>query len=656
MIKREPLSATLNSSREWIGARLAPDEESIPARSRRRRILIACAIIFVIAAGVRLLQWQDLRISLEQGKPFATLLIRPYQREVSRMAEDGGLVFPSKAVDPTDARMIVHPPGYSILLKLIYGDNPSEESYARLRLAQIFCDAATTVLAFLIAAELLSFGAALIGALMAAVSPHLAYYSLWLSPETFAALPILAAVYLIVKAHKRPRLITVIAAGAMIGLSCWLRSAGLLLAPLLAIALLFLVERGKRGRYAAALVGSAAIVIAPITIRNWVVYGEFIPLSIGSGITMIEGISDYDKEGRFGLPATDTEVAIKDAEWHNRPDYANNIWTPDGVARDRDRFARGASVIRSNPGWFSGVMLRRAAFMVRYNDSDPASWPLNTSKAPVVAIEPPFGRPVAVDDNSQAAWSRAPAELMADGVVTATQTEVSLKEEGRVLEIKGDGNEFQDQFSSAPIAVEEASNYVLRLSVRPAQGSAAVKVTSEDRRIMLASEQIRKRESSEIKSRMDAFDESRAIDLPFASGDRTGVRLVISNDVRGSERPVVEVRSAELFNIGPTPHRYTAYPRVLIRGSQKNIYKTGLMRTLIILGVALLAITKRRIALICLLSVPIYFLSVQSALHTEYRYVLVIHYFLFVTAGVAIYSFAAMMIQAGRALLRVRNS
>src|SRR6185295_2988652 len=134
-------------------------------------------------------------------------------------------------------------------------------------------------------------GVATIAGLLSALSPHLAYYSLSLSPETVAALPILLAVYFIIKAYKRPRLWLLAAAGVAIGLSCWLRANALLLAPFLLLAIPVLFERGKRLRYGAALVGVTILVIAPITIRNWVLYHHFIPLSLGAGITLIEGIA-----------------------------------------------------------------------------------------------------------------------------------------------------------------------------------------------------------------------------------------------------------------------------------------------------------------------------------------------------------------------------
>ncbi|HKR00855.1 MAG TPA: hypothetical protein VJT09_09280, partial [Pyrinomonadaceae bacterium] len=42
--------------------------------------------------------------------------------------------------------------------------------------------------------------------------------------------------------------------------------------------------------------------------------------------------------------------------------------------------------------------------------------------------------------------------------------------------------------------------------------------------------------------------------------------------------------------------------------------------------------------ILLLLVVPAYYLAVQSALHTEYRYVLAIHYFLFILVAVALHA------------------
>jgi hypothetical protein len=55
----------------------------------------------------------------------------------------------------------------------------------------------------------------------------------------------------------------------------------------------------------------------------------------------------------------------------------------------------------------------------------------------------------------------------------------------------------------------------------------------------------------------------------------------------------------------------------------------------------LLAHARRTRALAALVAVPLYYLCVQSALHTEYRYVLAIHYFLFIAAAAALYHLAS---------------
>ncbi|MEK6323697.1 MAG: hypothetical protein AABN33_18810 [Acidobacteriota bacterium] len=70
------------------------------------------------------------------------------------------------------------------------------------------------------------------------------------------------------------------------------------------------------------------------------------------------------------------------------------------------------------------------------------------------------------------------------------------------------------------------------------------------------------------------------------------------------------------------------------------------MLPLIIAGIVLLGIARRKNALLVLLAVPAYYLCVQSAFHTEYRYILAIHYLLFIMAAVTVY-FAGKLIGLG---------
>ena len=168
------------------------------------------------------------------------------------------------------------------------------ESDTAIEFVQILCDSLAAVFVFLIAAELVSAGIAVMAGFLAALSPQFAYYSVLLLPDSLAVLPILVAVYFLIRALRHPGFRSFALAGVFIGLSCWLRANALLLAPILACVVALLLQRGRRLRYSLALVFGAVILIAPITIKNAIVFHRFIPLSLGAGQKLLEGIAEYD--------------------------------------------------------------------------------------------------------------------------------------------------------------------------------------------------------------------------------------------------------------------------------------------------------------------------------------------------------------------------
>lgn len=100
---------------------------------------------------------------------------------------------------------------------------------------------------------------------------------------------------------------------------------------------------------------------------------------------------------------------------------------------------------------------------------------------------------------------------------------------------------------------------------------------------------------------------------------------------------MLNVGRAEMYEVGPTGFLWTRYARTIIRGVQKKVFKTSVMRSLITICIILLAFARRGRAFAVLLIVPFYYLLAQFPLHTEYRYVLAIHNFLFIIAGATIY-------------------
>jgi hypothetical protein len=171
-------------------------------------------------------------------------------------------------------------------------------------------------------------------------------------------------VFLLARSRERPRLATFVIIGALVGLSCWLRANAMLLAPFFAVAVLLLHGKKQR-RYSLAVIAGTLLIVLPLTIRNAITTRHFIPVSLGAGQTLLEGIADYDTNNRFGIPNTDMGIMKQEAEVHQRPDYYSTLFNPDGVQRERARMKRGARVIASNPFWFASVMARRAAMMTR---------------------------------------------------------------------------------------------------------------------------------------------------------------------------------------------------------------------------------------------------------------------------------------------------
>ena len=123
--------------------------------------------------------------------------------------------------------------------------------------------------------------------------------------------------------------------------------------------------------------------------------------------------------------------------------------------------------------------------------------------------------------------------------------------------------------------------------------------------------------------------------LSFVSSSDEPVRIVFANEASTPANPVVKIGEIKLFELGPARFLWTRYPRLPMHLLQK-IFITAVMLPLAIIGLALLIIRKHSQALIILMLIPVYFFCVQSAVHTEYRYVLAVDYFLFALVGVAV--------------------
>ena len=630
-----------------------PDRFLQNSPSRRTRFAL-CLLIFLTAFGVRLLSWHDTR--LEVGK-VQTVVTGDYQR-VAQLIRQGGIAgFLSSSSPLSDLNTLGHPPGYSILLALIF--SVFGESHTAVQFVQIFCDAFAAVIIFLIAAELLPKSAAFIAGMLAAFSPQFAWNSVLLLPDSLAVLPVLLAVYGLTRAAKNPRLVTIIIAGALVGISCWLRANAMLLTFFLAAAVLLLYKKqeiakgptkfslslpperdrpkfvGQRWPYALAVICGTLLIVLPLTVRNAIVFHRFIPLSLGAGQTLLEGIADYDPQGKFNIPGTDMGIMKQEADDFHRPDYYGTLFNPDGVERERARLARGFAVIRAHPFWFSGVMVHRAGSMLRLERSR------------LVSTEPPVSHSLDTIDRLQPVGTRLPSDLLAHGQLAPQADAFPAPEDGTIV-LTGNGEKYGEQLSSATVSVRQNNDYVFTVPIKIEQGRMRLSVKDSSGRVY----------SSEIVETLETLSPDAQpvnhIQLPFVVPSDEQVRIALSNEASNPSKPIVRVGTIKLFELGPARFLWSRYPRLLVHAVQR-LFLTAVILPLAVIGLGVLIVRKHSRALIILSVVPIYFFCVQSIVHSEYRYVLAVDYFLFALAAVTIAWIAGLMM-ARYSLLGARTS
>src|ERR1700752_5024233 len=537
------------------------------------RALIIFGLV-LLAVGVRFLTWQDNRRDIWMVQ---TSVTDGYKASARQLASGDLKLFVS------DINHMGHPPGYPILLAAIF--KTFGDSNTAIQFVQILLDCVSVVFIFLIALEFLPFAAAVMGGVLAALSPQFAYFSVVLLPDSLVVPPILLAILFLIRGRHFA------IAGALIGLSCLLRANALFLPLCLAFLTPLFVSRGKRLHAAAALIGGALLVIAPVTIKNAIVFRSFIPLSLGAGQTLLEGIADYDETNRFNIPNTDLGLMRQEAEWYGNPEYAGLLFGRDGIARDRMRIERGLAVVRSHPFWFAGVVARRGVASTRL---DPV--PVLNPESPVSYYISSFS----VNDQL------VPLEIQHDnyGILHVSET----------MNVKTD------------------SDYVAYVPVKLEQGRLRIKITDQEQKSILASTNV-----DLVEGVPPTEQPVHNLAIPFASAKHSQVRVVVANFAARDSS--VLMGTSRLVELGPSSYQWLRYIRVPL-GYAQRLFKTAWILPLAVVGLFIMVRKRDWPSLVILLAVPAYYLVVQSMLHTERRYVYIIHFFFLICVSEAVWKIA----------------
>lgn len=271
--------------------------------------------------------------------------------------------------DPSQTDAAIYPPGYPIWLATIY-KLTGERSPAVVQKVQWVIDALSVLLIVGIGVTAFGWRVGLAAGWLMALWPLPAFYGATPLADSPTSWVVLGGAWLLVLAGKRKSIGFALGAGVLLGLSCWLRANAMVMVIFWAAAVwLFTVTTMRRRLIlSGAVVLAGLLVMAPVVVRNVRTFHAFLPTGLGIGTNLWEGIGE-DQRGRdeFGaVYGDDILLAHERAQLNPAPGEKFNLYYPNGVERDRERTRRSVAVIKAHPVWYTGVVLRRMAGVLKY--------------------------------------------------------------------------------------------------------------------------------------------------------------------------------------------------------------------------------------------------------------------------------------------------
>ncbi len=396
---------------------------SLTPETRSRALVVL--FVLLLSFSVRALTANFMRAHLSDAGWFQTGTFAIFDSQARDLLDGRASLF--WIDDPSRTQAAVYPPGYSSWLALIYGISGARSVYV-VQNVQWMLDSLSVLLVIGIGVTAFGWRVGLLAGALAALSPLLALYGATPMADAPTSWVVLGGVWMFLLAAERHSWKWALGAGLMVGASCWLRANALLLVFGWALCFVILV-RGAwtlRLRLAGAVISGAALLVAPIIVRNAVAFHAFLPTGMGVGTNLWEGIGETERAAEFGAVYGDANLLEQErVALGLAPDAPLGLYWPDGVRRDRERARKALNVIFSHPLWYARVMARRMWGVLNYA-GEPSTFygyaGLNVTSAKTL----PFnwqGGVLALFVNMlgmlQSVWRHLALPLMAVGVLLA---------------------------------------------------------------------------------------------------------------------------------------------------------------------------------------------------------------------------------------------
>ena len=191
---------------------------------------------------------------------------------------------PAADFSPFSNYPIFHPPLYPYFLAVL---NSIFGSLFAIKVAQALIGSLLIPAVFRVASVVSGPRAGLVAAGLAAFYPEMIWYSAHFWCETLFLSLVWWAVERLFVADQADSRRAAIAGGVLIGLAILTRETVLYLLPL--GAWWVFARRPRRGALAALVLASSLAVVLPWTVRNWIQFESFIPVSTGGGLNLYQG-------------------------------------------------------------------------------------------------------------------------------------------------------------------------------------------------------------------------------------------------------------------------------------------------------------------------------------------------------------------------------
>jgi 4-amino-4-deoxy-L-arabinose transferase-like glycosyltransferase len=332
--------------------------------NRRRLLLLLGA--FILTFSVRVLTLQFMRAHLSDPGWFQVGSYAKFDRQAREILDGRQRLF--WIDDSTRTDLAQYPPAFPALVALIYKVSGERSAYAVQSVQWIADLVFSFVLITGVALTAFGWRVGIAASFLAALSPLFALYGAYPSADAPATWFVLGGCWLLLLAFKGRSASLALGAGALLGIACWFRVNPLYLCVGWAFALLVFTPTVWRRRLAmaAALLLGTVVVIAPIVVRNYVVFPDFTPTGGTIGANLWEGLGETELGRQHGFILGDEMMVERERVKMGWPAGAPiDMQWPDGIRRDRERARESIAFIRQHPVWYAGVMLRRTWGMLK---------------------------------------------------------------------------------------------------------------------------------------------------------------------------------------------------------------------------------------------------------------------------------------------------